>query len=449
MIFLTTISCNNWFDTPPEGNGMGGAEVFNNESSFRDYMNGIYTGLRSNELYGENLTLGGLELLSQSFVPYQEAKAWCKLSLNDPFTINLASEVYAKLYAAIYQCNDILERFEQKKELYFIPGSREMMIAEAKALRAFLHFELVRLFSPSAVVDSSVSRILWVDNIHRRGTTMTTAELTQKVISELDASAQELEKYDPIVTGNGYDENSLLGTLPADRMWKLNYYAVLAAQARALMSQNTAEAHSMAYQHLMTIIDSQKYGFVRTISDTDYSFSTESIFALPSGKAGICAVSKSFFGAGGLGVTFSSQVTVNDLGADDRRRKWFDTDNTMFTKFAETSTIANWKTPPAIPVIKIGEVWLLAAESAMKSNRLSEGVLRFNKFIEQRNSLSMQLPENASAEALKTAIDTQYRYEFLGEGVRFLYCKRLNDALTAYDGTSIAAVGGFSLPIVQ
>ena len=37
----------------------------------------------------------------------------------------------------------------------------------------------------------------------------------------------------------------------------------------------------------------------------------------------------------------------------------------------------------------------------------------------------------------------------MGEGVRFHYCKRLNQTVTAYDGSQIAEVGKKSLPIVK
>ncbi|WP_010260608.1 hypothetical protein [Alistipes timonensis] len=70
FLLLVTVSCDKWFEAEPQGGGQSGAKVFDNEGSFRDYMNGIYTGLRSAELYGSNLTLGGVEFLAQSFNPY-------------------------------------------------------------------------------------------------------------------------------------------------------------------------------------------------------------------------------------------------------------------------------------------------------------------------------------------------------------------------------------------
>ena len=101
LLLLVTVSCDTWFEAEPKGGGQSGAKVFDNEASFRDYMNGIYTGLRSAELYGSNLTLGGVEFLAQSFVPDEGAEAWTKLDFSSEMGQNVSREAYAKLYAAI------------------------------------------------------------------------------------------------------------------------------------------------------------------------------------------------------------------------------------------------------------------------------------------------------------------------------------------------------------
>lgn len=451
LLLLVTVSCDKWFEAEPQGGGQSGAKVFDNEGSFRDYMNGIYTGLRSAELYGSNLTLGGVEFLAQNFTPYAGAEAWAKMDFNGDMALTIAREAYTRLYAAIYQCNDILRLFAEKTDVDFIAGSREMMVAEARGLRAFLHFELLRLYSPACTVDSGASNILWMEGTQPKGVQMTTAQLTDKIISELEAAAAELAKYDPIVTGVGYDDLSLLGTAPIDRVWKLNYYGCLAAEARALMSRGTAEDFGKAYGLLTKIIGEGGYAFVRTVSGTDYEFSAEFIFALPSPETGFCALSEELFkpAPDGKGVTLSARLDIDDLHADDRRRNWFDSDNTMRTKFAPTSKIDKWKTAPAIPVIKIGEVYLMAAEAAAKSNQLPAGIGQFNDFMVQRNSESLKLPDTATQAQLMEALGKQYQYEFLGEGVRYHFCKRLNLTVTAYDGSQITDVGKKAFPIVK
>ena len=100
-------------------------------------------------------------------------------------------------------------------------------------------------------------------------------------------------------------------------------------------------------------------------------------------------------------------------------------------------------------MIKIGVVYLMAAEAAAKSNQLPAGIGQFNDFMTQRNSESMKLPDTATQTQLMDAVDKQYRYEFMGEGVRYHFCKRLNQTVTAYDGSQITDVGKKAFPIVK
>ncbi len=449
FLLFTLVSCDKWFDVEPKGEGASGNKLFNNDASFRDYMNGIYAGLSDPDLYGGNLTLGGIEFLAQTFVPYAGAEAWTRMDFDSDMARDIARKSYDGLYAAIYRCNDLLRLFDRNPDVNFVAGSREMMIAETRALRAFLHFELWRLFSPAYAVDASAARIPWVGSIEGPDETMTSAQLLERILSELDSALEQLALYDPVVTGVGYDEMSLLGTSPADRLWKLNYYAAAVVKAQVLMSRGATADYREAYTLLASVIDQGGYEFVRTVSDTDYSFSREFIFALPSTEKGFCALSEELFDPQGKGVVLSSQIRIDDLSPDDRRRNWIDGDNTMRTKFAPTSKIDLWETVPVIPMVKLGEVYLLAAEAAARSEQLAAGVSLYNDFMTQRNSKSMVLAQDASQAQLLEALDLQYRYEFMGEGVRYHYCKRLNQTLAAYDGTTISEVGKKSLPIVQ
>ena len=90
-----------------------------------------------------------------------------------------------------------------------------------------------------------------------------------------------------------------------------------------------------------------------------------------------------------------------------------------------------------------------AAEAAAKSEQLPAGIGQFNDFMVQRNSESMKLPDTATQPQLMEALGKQYQYEFLGEGVRYHFCKRLNLTVTVYDGSQITDVGKKAFPIVK
>ena len=51
---LALSSCNNWFDVAPKEEYIDEDALFSSESAFRNALNGIYTELRSSELFGSN-----------------------------------------------------------------------------------------------------------------------------------------------------------------------------------------------------------------------------------------------------------------------------------------------------------------------------------------------------------------------------------------------------------
>lgn len=434
-------SCSGWFDTEPN-DGSASENVFNSETSFRDYMNSIYCILAGEDLYGEQITItsevmGGTLDVSD----YDNYVDLAKFTFADADNVAYAEAIYTRLYRAIYGCNDILRLFESNSDVSFVSGSKEMMMAEAKALRAFLHMELARLFlvSPAAMDDAQT--LYWAESIDQLGTKMTATEIYEKAVEELEAAAAVLEVNDPIVNGEDYNENSLLGASPEERVWKLNYYAVQAVKARALLSVATEDAAAEALTTLQGIISSEAYSFVKTISNKDYAFSAEYLFALPSTSYGttFSEVNEELYVNKGIMVT--STVDKDGMYEDDRRRYWIDDNNSLSVKFDESNTLDSWGISPAIPVVKYGEVYLMAIEAAINSNNLSTAISLYNAFITERNSSSYVLDSSADEALVQAALDSQFVYEFLGEGVRYQYLKRNNMSAEAFDGTTITNFG--------
>lgn len=450
LAVLTLSSCNKWFDVEPKGDSSG-EDIFSAESAYRDYINGIYTGLASEELYGSNLTLGGIEFLGQNMNPVSaDMVAWTNMDFSGAKAQQIAKVAYAKLYYAIFQCNDFLELMARHTEVEYIEGSDKMMNAEIRALRAMLHFELLRLFSPAYTTNAQASNIAWASST-TTSEPMTTEQLTKKIISELDEATKQLEIYDPLVTGINYDTEALKGTSSVARRWKLNYYAAQTVKARALMSVGTTAAFGEALTALQSVINSEKYKFVRVTTSIDAEFSTEFLFALPSPKTGFCAISEMLFTTQGVTIS-TANVLPNTMSADDpRKSKWYNMAKTNIRpKFAPEALTEGWQTPPAIPVVKIGEVYLMAAECAASAISTAKGAEYFNLFIENRNSPDKVLLTSSSAVQLFASIDREYTYEFIGEGIRFHRNKRLNRDLNRYDGSGVINnMGSRSLPIIK
>ncbi|WP_289662124.1 RagB/SusD family nutrient uptake outer membrane protein [Flavobacterium panacagri] len=67
-------------------------------------------------------------------------------------------EAYMANYNAIYKANQLLEKINEKGDAIFtVPADKASMVAEARFLRAFCYFDLLRWFGPVSLIDKTVT----------------------------------------------------------------------------------------------------------------------------------------------------------------------------------------------------------------------------------------------------------------------------------------------------
>ena len=122
-------------------------QIYSTDEGFHKALIGIYVGMASPNLYGAQLTWEGLDILAlhyenlsggnyQNFFKHDYTKSDTKSFINNSWN---------GLYNLIYRCNDLLENLEKRKN-EVNPVNYEMLRGEALALRAYFHFDLLRLF---------------------------------------------------------------------------------------------------------------------------------------------------------------------------------------------------------------------------------------------------------------------------------------------------------------
>ena len=198
---LALSSCNNWFDVAPKEEYIDEDALFSSESAFRNALNGIYTELRSSELFGSNLGLGGIEFMGQTLVPDSELKPIAEFDYDSRIMKEKIEQVWASMYHAIYSCNNLLRLFDKNQDVIFIKGAREVMLAELKVLRVAMHYDLVRLFHPAYTSEPSFKGIYWKESTGDELQQLSTQELCTKMLAQLTEAIAILKKYDPIYTG--------------------------------------------------------------------------------------------------------------------------------------------------------------------------------------------------------------------------------------------------------
>ena len=185
LALLLFSSCSDWFDVAPKEEYIDEEALFSSESAFRNAMNGIYTELRGRDLYGGNLTLGGVEFMGQTFVPDEALKPVADFNYQSALVQGMAESVWEKMYHAIYSCNNLTRLLQKKTDVVFVEGSREMMLAELKALRATLHYELVRLFHPQVTANADFKGVVWMESTTAEPVLLSNRELVTKIVLEL------------------------------------------------------------------------------------------------------------------------------------------------------------------------------------------------------------------------------------------------------------------------
>ena len=453
FMLLTFVSCDQWFDVEPKGEGTSGNGLFNNEASFRDYMNGIYADLRSRDLYGGNLTLGGVEFLAQTFVPYTGAEAWTRMDFNSDMARTIARKAYGGLYAAIYRCNDLLRQFDRNPDVEFVSGSREMMMAETRALRAFLHFDLLRMFGPADYRNNpeadAVPYRTSFDNIATP--ILPASEVLDMVIEDLLAAEELLEGHDSEIFN--YDNSA--DPFTEMRQMRMNVWAVRAMLARVYCYKGDAESKALALQYALDVIGSGHF----TLSTYDKITTapimpTEQIFSLYIDNY-YQIVDEVFVNANASTILSAYETTVRTWYQTeaDARYKTFrrvSTDGGQFKRVSQkynqsyyTSSRDDYSGLNSQPLIRLPEMYYIAAECEPDAKTAAAyldevistrtGQYSTTTTTDFDKTDTRQIYGMVTGQTVRTnELMKEYLKEYYGEGQLFFFYKRF--AFTDFPG---------------
>lgn len=430
FLIVLSVSCREWLDVSPETE-VKYEDLFAHKNGFKDQLTGVYVALCAEDLYGANLTFGMLDVLGQQYVWKQEAGKYYYLhrfEYGNPQSDKILKKVWSAMYNAIVNVNILLEGIEEFGDV-LLENERNVYKGEAYALRAFLHFDLLRLFGKSYAAGAGEKAIPYVKDISKRVTPVSTvAEVVDKVIGDLEKAAVLLEN-DPVREENA--PSDFLG----NRVFHLNYYGVRALLARVYLYKNDK---GNALKNAREVMESGKFPWVEqnkvstnTREERDGIFKTECIFMLNNTmlKKTVDYYLKES-SANELGNLLVMDEAVKDEifetslygGFDWRYGYYFEKINNYYwgnTKLWQLSPEYNNRQP----LIRISEMWLIAAECAATGKEALEyfNVFRWHRGFDAGYDLK---EEGLTDDILKMHIGREYRKEFIGEGQWFFYCKR-------------------------
>ncbi len=269
--FVFIISACNWLAITPE-NAIDEDDLFTTGYGCRNALNGIYLKIGEADLYGENLSWGFLSAVAQEYLTddsyvgsysTQLSKDAANFVYNSTTTQPVIQYIWERMYSVIANINKILEHIDDIPKEEFAYGEEERLLikSEAYALRAMLHFDLLRLFAP-APASSSTALYNQCDVPYRDVFSASIAnklsinEFLAKVLDDIAMAKPGLKYIDtefhpeamyasmvntPTSSWNSrYRFNCQMyidefGNFFWFRGWRLNYMALLALEARVHM----------------------------------------------------------------------------------------------------------------------------------------------------------------------------------------------------------------------
>ena len=198
-------------------------EVYTTETGFENALTGIYINMKSKQLYGERLTMGMLEYMAQHWVAnsteitgfysnYDYENAAVEVSIK---------EVYAGLYNVILNANNLL-RFVDNGVLQ--GDKRNLIKGEALGLRAFCHFDLLRLFGPIPGMQDGKKMLTYARVVSKENLPVSNWD------EYITLLKQDLDEAEALL--KGIDTKSHHDNFFNYRQNRMNYWAVLALKAR-------------------------------------------------------------------------------------------------------------------------------------------------------------------------------------------------------------------------
>ena len=441
------VSCDSWLEVKPYDKISEG-ELQKSEEGYQKMLNGIYIDLNSDALYGQSLSVEMIEVMGGAYAIGTDNSVWgnykdlSNYQYGTEYWRNRLDQTWNKAYAQILNCNKILESIDQNQGL-FTGGNYYAVKGEALALRAMLHFDMLRLFGPVYAKDSEKKAIPYYNKQTNSPEPILTAkEVAEKVVADLE-EARILLANDPVKTEGTLMSGSQDGTsnFMRYRALRLNYYAVEALLARVnLYMGNKTEAFKYATDVIKTA-DQGIFPFVDkslvigSPTDPDRIFSSEVLFALTNTSRS--KIHKNFYDPSRLpnyvfrmddnlmsNIVYGGAATTGGYQDDYRyRANWIATgSNRYFYKYSDM--VANGSIQNTmIPMIRLGEMFLIAAES--QSDDLAKGVQYVNALRRNRGVANLQ---TLTPDLLKY----EYIRELYGEGQLFYLYKRLNsDIITS------------------
>lgn len=455
---ISITSCKKWLDISPKTQ-IKESEQFSSRQGFIDALFGIYQRAATDSMYGQSLSFGILDLLAGRYENKGNIGNWYGNLARYTYTSNAIggmnveqkiAEIWGATYSAIAQANYILKNIESRKSLLG-ESTYNIIKGETIGMRAFLHFDLLRLYAPAYnTANAQKTAIPYMEQFtiapQNKLTVAAVMDKCEKELLEAEIFLSVNKDIDQIAGNQGSTNADLFLMF---RQNHLNYWAVKAALARLYLYKGDKVN---ALKYAKEVIDSQKFRFITAAeintdaagTASDMTFSSEHIFSVYVSNLRRVVediLKQSTNNNDDYRDLYTNLTKVNAMfevdqpgyGTDIRipaasKTLWTQgtvvTTLVLYSKKYYTDNINNVK-QRLVPVLRLPEMYYIAAEASATPD---EGLVYLNIVRVARGLPALTASDKLEAETLK-----EYRKEFYGEGQLWFYFKRKN-TITIPDG---------------
>lgn len=455
-------SCSDWLDVQPK-TAIPADKLFESEAGFKDVLTGFYLKMGKTELYAKNLTYGYLDAISGNYDEFPGVSQWKDLYDYDNVWLKVKDDIYSNMYNVIANINNFLKYIEENKSVIKTEKYYELMKGEALGLRAFLHFDLLRLFGPVYGVNPTGKAISYRISFDQKATPILPAE---KVIDHVLADLHEADSLLEIADPKNFEYNRSINAFENSRQMRMNTYAVKAMLARAYCYKGDAESKQKALAYAREVVNSNYFTFHEDNSNP--VLFAEHIFGLnvyeldklleeqgnykleiPQGflSDGVYIMRKR--------TNFNEQFETGSRGTLDRRANAFAFKEVSgrtgqeykiclkYDQSAYTSAVSRYEGKDVLPLIRLPEMYYIIAECETDKEKSVEAL---NTVMWARGiAYEDGLVADDAYDRLDTRADydqnhtkrinelmREYRKEFFSEGQLFYFYKRHNYKTFSY-----------------
>lgn len=451
LLVLVMASCSKWLDVVPK-NLVTEEDLFKDGLGYRNALNGVYKYLGSTQMYGKELTYGSVDAMGQCYVsgengmPETSVYATLMLYQYDKSTVkSMFESIWKKSYKAIANCNNIINTIDKEPIGKFIGEGEEknMILGEALALRALIHFDMLRLFAAAPVENSSDNYIPYYTTFpDTYESARKTSEIIALVEKDLLRARDLVAPFDTLVNSKVNRKEAFLPdkrfrNFESDifygyRGYRMNYLAICGLLARVY---NYDMKQEEAYAEAMKVIDFKTSSGTKAFSFTpadrvagNPKLSHDVLFTASDPKLYFNYLK--YVTVGKTSEKFILNTNFNELFTDgnDNRKRTFDTDGGLYWSMKNIQPrVPNDDSEmisDMMPILRLSEMYYIVAEyyaskgdfsnatEALDAVRIGRGCNKGGLIVNDITTFHAEL----SREVFK---------EFFGEGQRFFYFKKL------------------------